>query len=309
MKVSSPDALPGIFFGSVNFRRRGVHFFSHVGLAPQSSLVAILRTGLRYDTRLTPAARSPGRGRIVLYVVMDGSLHPSDQAAPAVGASCWLMAEDDLEGAHGTRARSLRTSGDPFSSVTLHAPPSWFATPLRADGGPVRLTTSPEVIAAARAYLTCVRTTTDRAGWQQQTFQYIHALFDQGWLTPEVALTAMQKPTLGGRVWNALSTFYGRLELNPSLVQLADLAELSTRHVDRALKLWASDYGLPGEGWRDMTRRWRLKFAILLLSNPSLTVAEVAKVVGYSNAQALTNALAAESLPSPSAFRAPFHAT
>ena len=55
--------------------------------------------------------------------------------------------------------------------------------------------------------------------------------------------------------------------------------------------------------WRGVTKRFRLRIAILLVSNPELAIGEVAAVAGYSSAEALTHAFYAEGLPAPTDLR------
>ncbi len=56
---------------------------------------------------------------------------------------------------------------------------------------------------------------------------------------------------------------------------------------------------LPAGSWRSLLRMTRLGFAALLLSAPDLTIREIAKAVGYANAEALTNAFPRAGLPAP----------
>ena len=40
-------------------------------------------------------------------------------------------------------------------------------------------------------------------------------------------------------------------------------------------------YALPHETWRELTRRWRLKTAVLWLSSDDCTVTDVSQLAGY----------------------------
>jgi transcriptional regulator GlxA family with amidase domain len=105
------------------------------------------------------------------------------------------------------------------------------------------------------------------------------------------------------RIWNGLNVFVEKLDAAPTIAMLSDLVDISPRTADRFLKHLTDGYGLPAEGYRDLVRRWRLKLATLLLTSRELTVRVVAKRVGYRNAEALANALAAEGLLVPSRYR------
>jgi hypothetical protein len=113
---------------------------------------------------------------------------------------------------------------------------------------------------------------------------------------------------LGVRVPDAVA----RLEGGPSerdvriaLAMSEQLAELA--HEGTALHLGEDEfnarYGLNSTNWRDTRKRWRVQLAAVLLTVPTLTVADVANEVGFGGAAALARAFATLGLPSPSDFR------
>ena len=62
-------------------------------------------------------------------------------------------------------------------------------------------------------------------------------------------------------------------------------------------------YGLNAGNWRDTRNRWRLQTAVLLLSVPSLSIAEIAAKVGYRSPNALARAFAKVGFPAPAELR------
>jgi transcriptional regulator GlxA family with amidase domain len=59
-----------------------------------------------------------------------------------------------------------------------------------------------------------------------------------------------------------------------------------------------------GTGWRDATRRWRLKLAVHGLSAADTTVGEVARVAGYGGSEAMARAFRNAGMQAPVAVRA-----
>jgi AraC-like DNA-binding protein len=86
--------------------------------------------------------------------------------------------------------------------------------------------------------------------------------------------------------------------------QVANHSERSSRQVRRELKQLAKDFDLFGGNFRHITRILRLRAALLLLSAPDASVAEVAERVGYGSAVAMARAFRDAELPTPSDLRA-----
>ncbi|MBL8744622.1 MAG: helix-turn-helix transcriptional regulator [Myxococcales bacterium] len=89
----------------------------------------------------------------------------------------------------------------------------------------------------------------------------------------------------------------------PSLDELALASGLSLRQLARDVDALTGSVGLGG-GWRALTRRMRLKLAVLCLSAEGATIAQVAKAAGYSSHDAMGRAFRDAGLPSPSEVRA-----
>ncbi|MBL8740561.1 MAG: hypothetical protein JNK04_05695 [Myxococcales bacterium] len=210
------------------------------------------------------------------------------------------MREDVLEGASGCRPATLVVSGEPHVSVVLHVAAERALSPLEPFES---LPLDPRLEAVARAYAELVDRGGPRARFESLRESIIGALQDERFLLPYQPTPMPRAQRVAQTIGSALSLYFSRLDTAPTIGVVADLANISPRTADRFLKAFTETYGLPHEGLRDLARRWRLKLATLLLSNAALSVRRVAARVGYRNAEALANALAAEGLPPPSAYR------
>jgi AraC-like DNA-binding protein len=269
----------------------------HVCLEPSLSVVTMKRRGLRYDGRYQPCCQASSRGRVSLYVLLSGELATSnglESRTPAL----FRMSLDVFEGASGVRPATVRLTGEPMSSIALHVDRRRVAGD--APALPEQLPLSPELERAARAHMAAVEDGSDIRSTRQGL---VAAFTREGLLLPYEEAPSPIARVYAEKMWSAISVHFARLDTAPTIATLADLAQVSPRTTDRLMKHFTDTYGLPAEGLRELSRRWRLKLATLLLSNPTLSVRRVAQRVGYRNAEALANALASEGLPNPSVYR------
>lgn len=275
----------------------GVELVMHLALEPAYSLFYNRRTGLLYDNRYQPCCRAPSRGRVTFHTLLAGTIATSN-GLTADAPTLFRMREDVFEGAHGVRPATFRAHGEPHVALSLHVDRSWVRGDVQDQ--PEVLPLSAEVERAARAYGEVAEASEHAAVLARASASLIEAL------SSEQLLDVQPREHTGGayeRIWNGLSFATRKLDAAPTLALLSDVVSISPRTVDRFLRQLTDAYGLPEESFREMTRRWRLKLATLLLSSRSLTVRVVAKRVGYRNAEALANALAAEGLLPPSRYR------
>lgn len=78
---------------------------------------------------------------------------------------------------------------------------------------------------------------------------------------------------------------------------------VSDRQFQRGFEEFCVRYEINARGWRDVRNRWRVQNAALLLSRRSLTVAEVAREVGYASPNALSRAFSLAGFPPPAILR------
>jgi AraC-like DNA-binding protein len=269
----------------------------HLALEPAYSLFYNRRTGLLYDSRYQPCSRAPSKGRVTFHMLLAGTIATSN-GVTAAGPTLFRMREDVFEGASGVRPATFRAHGEPHVALSLHVERSWVRGDIRDQ--PEALPLSAEIERAARAYCEIAEASEHADALVRASASLIEALVS------ERLLGARPREHAGGayeRIWNGLSFATRKLDAAPTLALLSDVVRISPRSVDRFLRQLTEAYGLPDESFRDMTRRWRLKLATLLLSSRALTVRVVAKRVGYRNPEALANALAAEGLLPPSRYR------
>jgi transcriptional regulator GlxA family with amidase domain len=113
-----------------------------------------------------------------------------------------------------------------------------------------------------------------------------------------VTVTA-EEPERFRRLWSAMQPLYATYGATTSLKQIASSLGMSMRQVGRDAKDLAAAFGIGG-GYRDALLVLRLRVAVLLLSAPDATVADVAKLVGYGSAIAMARAFRDAKLPAPS---------
>jgi len=279
--------------------------FAHIALLPSLRILAVHRSGLSYNWWHAPASAAAPTGWIGFNVVLRGELARVDQGEPDArdrrDRRAWLYAEDDFEGSLGQRRHGFCAHGDPFQSVAVHVQPELTAFRLRHDGRPEHLVAPRSVYDVCERYLDATRSGVPAAEWSSFARELADALKTAGWLTPTVELTMPSESD--ARISDVLTQIIGRFDPSAQLAELADRSATTPRRVDRLLRSWIAEYGLPHESWRVMTHRWRLKMAVMLCSSRDYSVAEVAKVVGYTSTNAMTNAFATAGLPPPSWYR------
>lgn len=123
---------------------------------------------------------------------------------------------------------------------------------------------------------------------------------------PLPALSAEQfvDPTpLDLAIAGAMVQQFALLSTEATATSLADAVGRSPRQLQRVVQDFNRRYGLNAGNWRDTRNRWRLQTAVLLLSLPSLSIAEIAAEVGYRSPNALARAFAKVGFPAPAELR------
>ena len=287
-------------------RKGTTELFAHIALLPSLRLLAVHRSGLRYNWWHAPASAAPRTGWIGFNVVLGGGFTSlgetvSESRPVRNERSAWLYSEDDFEGSLGRRRHAFCAHGDPFQSVAVHVQPALTPFRVRQDGRPEQLVVPRSLYAACERYLAATQRGVAASEWSSFAREVAEALKAAGWLTPAVDVTM---PTEGdARISDVLSQIIGRFDPSAQLAEFADRSAITPRRVDRLLRSWIAEYGLPNESWRAVSHRWRLKMAVMLCSSVDYSVAEVARVVGYTSTNAMTNAFATAGLPPPSWYR------
>lgn len=255
----------------------------------------VRRKRLAFDTKY--AAAASGRPEPVGHVfLLHAGRWVSDRGETLLGPAGLVLADDEIERPHAG-SRRFRTDGEQVDVVQLRISAEHLRVPIGMSHGPLRLT--PACIDATAALVADVP-----RGDAALLARVMDALASAGVVAGALTKTVVaEEPERFRRLWAAMEPLYSTYGATTSLKQLAASLGMSMRQVGRDAKELSAAFGLGG-GYRDALRMVRLRVAVLLLSAPEATVAEVAKLVGYGSAIAMARAFRDAELPSPTAIQA-----
>lgn len=232
--------------------------------------------------------------RPIATILLDG------KARIRVGSSIAEVAPLDVVGMDEKGPIVMRQEGEPYRALVLEWDPEWL--------GP-----RPRPFFRARLDHEAERTA-------RTTFERL-SLGDPGardWLAttellarcglplriPEEAecVEAVAERTL--RLSRALDGLFSRLDTQPMIADLEQSIGVTSRHINRIVGSFNSEYGFNAGGWRDARNRRRLLVGVALMTAPGATAQLVARAVGYGSPTAFGTALAQAGLPAPSSIRA-----
>ena len=247
----------------------------------------VLRDRLAFDTRF--AARAAGRPERVghVFLVVAGRVVPAS-GEPIAAPVAFVLADDEIERVTA-KSRTFRTDGEQVHVIHLRFARDELAAPIGLAHGPLAL--------PARAWDAARHVLAEPTALAV----LLDALAAAGVTRHSVAIH--DEPEHYRRLWNALQPLYQSYGGTASLKQLAASLGMSMRQVGRDAKQMAKEFGL-GSGYRDSLLVLRLRVAVLLLSAPGATIADVAAVVGYGSAIAMARAFRDAKLPAPTAIQA-----
>jgi AraC-like DNA-binding protein len=263
-------------------------------------LLSVDRRGLVFDTRFAAPFRQAPRNAVFVYCVLDGRLAWHEGPvfeAPAV----FVANEIDFEGANGRRRRTFASRGEPFRAVELRVGLSDWDRPMPAEPSPLSATDA--VFSAARVYLHAGHARRGQSEVTSLAKRYLDALAAERIVSETLASGTIQDEGWRGHVWETIRPTIERFAFGTTQDEIAATSGFPTRRLERALARFAETFDVSWGGFRDQTRRYRVRIAVMLLSNPELSVVEIARATGYSSAEALAHALDAEGLPSPTDLR------
>jgi AraC-like DNA-binding protein len=238
----------------------------------------------RLLTGAFPLAREPSR-RVAL-VLLAGRVEA--ESVGAVGPGEALLLDDAALG----RIRS---------KDAWHLNLEWEPREAGAAEPPRRLEAPP--MARAREIAGAL---VDRGSDQRATFAHAFELFRAIGAPCAFTVESFEgEPSDRERAFaRALEAQLENLTSHTSLgVQMGESMGLSERQINRLWTHFASRYWINAHSWRDLRNRWRVQNAALLLSRPELTVADVAREVGYASSNALARAFATTGFPPPAVIR------
>lgn len=284
-----------MFYAASHMHLGSVHMTTRLAVGCSARIYAAERHGMSTDTRLLPATQASARAITIRWFVLSGSAtfeHEGEMVrvmAPALVA----LPEHWNEGADGKRTVRIQTFGAPYAVVqVLHREECEGLTQLPLSEGHAQ-----EIMAMHRRILDASEG--DSAALLRAL---LWKLVGFG-LVPTSAVhepdPSMYTDSAAIRMWGTLQRRYTAFDANPSLKAMAAEASLSGRHAHRIMGSIFSECLMPPGGFREATVNMRLSLASMLLSKSTLSVQEVAKLVGYLHPETLANAFRHVGLPSP----------
>ncbi len=251
----------------------------------------IRRELLAFDTKYAAAASGKPEPVGHLFLLCTGRwVH--DTGEPLHAPVGFLLADDEMERPH-EGSRTFRTDGERVDVVQLRIATASLRAPIGLGHGPLAL--GPACWDALRALVAAAP-----GGDAAQLARVMQALAAAGVVDTAITQTVVgEEPERFRRMWAAMEPLYSTYGATTSLKQLAGSLGMSMRQVGRDAKELSAAFGIGG-GYRDALLMLRLRMAVLLLSAPDATVAEVAKQVGYGSPIALARAFRDAKLPAPS---------
>jgi AraC-like DNA-binding protein len=255
----------------------------------------VRRESLAFDTKYAAAASGKPEAAGHLFLMPVGRWI-YDTGETCMGPVAFVLADDEIERLH-KGSRTFRTDGERVDVVQLRIAQPMIRAPIGMNRGPVALSASCwDAVTALVAHAP--------QGDAQHIASLLDAFASAGVLDRALTQTVIsEEPDRFRRLWGALEPLYSTYGATTSLKQLASSLGMSMRQVGRDAKELSAAFGIGG-GYRDALLMLRLRVAVLLLSAPEATVAEVAKLVGYGSPIAMARAFRDAKLPSPSVIQA-----
>ncbi|MFO0665564.1 MAG: hypothetical protein U0174_16530 [Polyangiaceae bacterium] len=265
-----------------------------LGVSRHARVYAAERKGLCADTLLLPAARCAARDVSILWFFLDGETTFEHES----GATCMkapsvaIIPEHWREGANGKRDVRIRMGMNSASVQVL----------FRARCDTIQhLDAGAEVLAEVASMHREVIGADEGRGFLLLR-GILRRLVAHGLVPPSVLAdedSTLYTSAAYVRLWNAMRQRIASFDVNPSLKSIAADANMSGRHAQRLAHALFEECLMPPGGFREATINLRLSLASILLSKSSLSVVDVARLVGYLNPETLTSAFRHTGLPSP----------
>lgn len=260
------------------------------------TLIASERDESIFDTRWVPPSPQAESTRGFLFVVLEGNVLWSDGTAFPAGTAFAATAAA-VEGSLGQRTAHYRAGGPRFRVIELKVPAN--ALPVGADARPHVAPLSHESLERANAFAHAEEQ--DAPSEAQALLQSLHR---DGALLRDVTSETELDSCWSGPVWGAVEIALrsGRF-FQVTREDLAEQGRTSVRTIHRGLCRIAQHIGFDWSGWRTFTHTYRMQFALVHLSNPQLSIRQVALSSGYTTSHALTHAFYQVGLPAPGKVR------
>ena len=249
-------------------------------------VATVRRTGLTFDSRFVPPPKAYPDG-VLLYVLLQGALELNGERFDAPAAVCF-----DVRQFEGTVP--FRNWGEPLAALEIRVDSTEHF--LAGAPRPCSIELSDDSWASARRLAR--RPTNEGA-----VVELIRSLADQQLLAADLAHGLSETRSRHHRIFEAVRPFAERLDLLNTLDAVSLTAGLSLRHLNRELGEFARSFQVPFVGWRETTKRLRIKLAVLALSEPEVSIADIARLAGYGSTAAMKRAFHDAGIPAPSQVR------
>lgn len=255
----------------------------------------IRRESLAFDTKYAAAASGKPEPAGHLFLMLAGRWI-RDDGETCHGPVGFMLADDEIERPH-EGSHTFRTDGERVDVVQLRIASEKIRVPIGMSHGPLAMpATCWDAITTLVAHAP--------RGDAGHVASVLDALAGAGIVDRSLTQTVISdEPERFRRLWTALEPLYSTYSATTSLKQLASSLGMSMRQVGRDAKELSAAFGIGG-GYRDALLMLRLRVAVLLLSAPDATVADVARIVGYGSPIAMARAFRDAKLPSPSVIQA-----
>jgi AraC-like DNA-binding protein len=260
-------------------------------------LYAVERRGMVWDSRFIRAREQIAPDRCVLYFLLDGWVRVRGAVGRFIeGPGAFVTTQSAIEGLAEDAGFSLVSGGEPLRTLQMTVAASDLLIPCSGAITPIAV--SGDTLEAARRVVGAHDVHPGPA-----IAAFLDSCAADSILRPGLAATIVpEEPTRITRVWNALSASTNPRALG-SHQGIGEHAGVSPRQVSRMVEEIKESFGLDWRGWRVVTNDLRLRFAVLLLSVNSLSIADVAVSSGYGSTNALALAFRRAGLPAPSIVR------
>jgi AraC-like DNA-binding protein len=258
----------------------------------------VRRSGMCFDTQFLPARTGAPRAEVVVWYVRSGVVHWTGEETRAEVPRIWVFSGAVIDGENGVRPRNCHACGDPFESIMLRVRVAAVKPDLLRSIEP-----SESVKRAAERYFALLGADTSDASSTEIARALLHALEADGVVERGTESAGFESSGVLRPVWSAVQSSFRSLGASASLKVMAAVAGQSVRQTERLI--WAAHHGLmtATEGWRDTMLTYRIRLAIVLLSSPDASISDVARTVGYSRQEAMSNAFRRAGLPAPQTIR------
>jgi AraC-like DNA-binding protein len=227
--------------------------------------------------------RAGGVSRPVMTILLAGVARVS-----AYGEHHWLEPGDALV-VDAKQEVHMRQAGDAYEAIAFEWSPGFLGSP-RAQIDRAGL--SADELEEARAVWTAARDETSAPA------RVVERLCTMLGKKPRASLDE-RVPERAQDLTHVLDEALSALAKQPMLDELSERLGVSTRQLNRIVRVYNETYGFNATGWIDTRNRRRLLIGATLMTAPKATASYVARVVGYQSATAFARALGLAGLPAP----------